>query len=73
MFFSYHVKFSLVLGTDLTFTLSTVVLKIWHVEVDVIKSQDIFPINSPCIDSNYSLKAYQFVVHKCIHIFHLRK
>ena len=60
--FSFHVEFSLVLGIELKFTLSAVVLKIWHVEVDVNKSQDICPINSSCTDNNYSLKSYQFVV-----------
>ena len=60
--FSFYVKVSLVLGTELKFTLYTVVLKIKHVEVDVIKSQDICSINSSCIDNNYSHKAYQFGV-----------
>ena len=32
-FFSFHVKFSLILGTELKFTLSAVVLKMQHVEV----------------------------------------
>ena len=36
-FFFVHVKFSLIWGTKLKFSLSTVVLKIQHVEVDVIK------------------------------------
>ena len=40
--FSFHIKFSLVSGTGLNFSLSAVVLKIQHVKVDAIKSQDIF-------------------------------
>ena len=66
-------KFSLVSGTELKFTLPAVVLKIQHVEVDVIKSQEICSINSSCIDNNYSLKSLSICCDKCIHIVHLRK
>ena len=38
IFFPSCVKFSLVSGDELKFTLSVAILKIWHVEVDVIKS-----------------------------------
>ena len=51
-FFFFPCKIcSLVLGTELKFSLSLVVLKIQHVEVDVIKSEDICFINSSCIDN----------------------
>ena len=72
-FFSFHVKVYLVSGTELKFTLSAVVLKIQHVEVDVIKSQEICSFNSSCIDNKYSLKSSSICCDKCIHIFHLRK
>ena len=57
IFFSFYVKFSLFSGTELKFTLSRVVLKIHHVEVDVIKLKEIFSINSSCMDNNYSLRS----------------
>ena len=66
-------KFSLVSGTELKFTLSAVVFKMQHVEVDVIKSQDICSINSSCFDNNYSLKGLSIFCDRHIHIFHLRK
>ena len=72
-FFSVHVKFTLVPRTELKFTLSALVLKIKHVEVDVIKSQDICSINFSCIDNSHSLKSLSIYCDKCINIFHLRK
>ena len=69
--FSFHVKFSLVSRTELKFTLSTVVFKIQHVEVDVMKSQNICSIDSSCTDNNYSLKSLAIYCDKCIHIIHL--
>ena len=41
LFFVSMWNFSLVSGTELKFSLSAVVVKIWHVEVDIVKSQDI--------------------------------
>ena len=60
--FSSYVKFSLVSGTQLKFFLSAVVLKIQHVEVDAIKSQDICSINPNVLTITIHLKAYQFVL-----------